>query len=382
MAVNGDNITVTVLNLAGEQVVSWTTFLGNSVGGLKHHIAQTGGPPPICQVLTLEDRALTNEETFQSLECHGGHITLNLLVTKESCVRKLYEVFHPAGALNRDATIVETISKDLFSLCELTSEVVLSQGPLLEVAAPARIFGNISGNFPQLCDIFAKCGDVSMTRYVGLGSYGNRGLQGLETLCLLFVYKCLFPDNLILLRGKHECGSVSRIYGLYDECKRRAASDGMKWWRSFVQVFNHMPFACVVSDRILCVASGLSVELPSLKALNDIHRPTDVPDQGFLCDLLWAEPDPKLRGWMDDPRDGNCFGYDVAKKFLDDNGYDMMCRSSVVDEGYEYSGDGKLVTLISVADYAGEFNNKGAVMIVDESCQVSFSITERLKPDT
>eukprot|EP00434_Breviolum_minutum_P023477 symbB.v1.2.020709.t2/scaffold1760.1/size102730/7 len=30
----------------------------------------------------------------------------------------------------------------------------------------------------------------------------------------------------------------------------------------------------------------------------------------------------------------------------------------------------RLVTLISVADYAGEFNNKGAVMIVDESCQV------------
>ena len=25
-----------------------------------------------------------------------------------------------------------------------------------------------------------------------------------------------------------------------------------------------------------------------------IDRPTDIPDQGLLCDILWADPDPSI----------------------------------------------------------------------------------------
>jgi serine/threonine-protein phosphatase PP1 catalytic subunit len=30
-------------------------------------------------------------------------------------------------------------------------------------------------------------------------------------------------------------------------------------------------------------------------ALDRILRPTDVPDTGLLCDVLWADPDPNIR---------------------------------------------------------------------------------------
>ena len=40
----------------------------------------------------------------------------------------------------------------------------------------------------------------------------------------------------------------------------------------------------------------------------------------------WKPP-----GWSDDPRQGNCFGYDVAEKFLDDNGYDMKLWLKVIE---------------------------------------------------
>ena len=63
-----------------------------------------------------------------------------------------------------------------------------------------------------------------------------------------------------LLRGRFECASLSRIYGFYDECKRRYSP---KLWKDFTAVHNTMPWACVVQNSILCVHSGLSSELTS-----------------------------------------------------------------------------------------------------------------------
>ena len=36
---------------------------------------------------------------------------------------------------------------------------------------------------------------------------------------------------------------------------------------------------------------GLSPDLQSMEQIRRIMRPTDVPDQGLLCDLLWSDPD-------------------------------------------------------------------------------------------
>merc|ERR1712046_380300 len=95
-----------------------------------------------------------------------------------------------------------------------------------------------------------------------------------------------FPENFFLLRGNHECASITRIYGFYDECKRRY---NIKMWKQFCDVFNTFPVCGLIDEKIMCMHGGLSPEISNMDQIRRLVRPTDVPDTGIICDLLWAE---------------------------------------------------------------------------------------------
>lgn len=60
-------------------------------------------------------------------------------------------------------------------------------------------------------------------------------------------------------------------------------------------------------------------------------RPTDVPDQGLLCDLLWSDPDKDVLGWGENDRGVSfTFGAEVVAKFLHKHDLDLICRAHQV----------------------------------------------------
>jgi len=256
---------------------------------------------------------------------------------------------------------------------------VLSEQPiLLELEAPIKIVGDIHGQYYDLLRLFEYGGFPPEANYLFLGDYVDRGKQSLETICMLLCYKLAYSENFFILRGNHECASINRIYGFYDECKRRY-SKGVALWKSFTDCFNCLPVAAIIDEKIFCMHGGLSPELKSFEQIRRFLRPTDVPDTGLLCDLLWSDPEPKIQGWGENDRGVSyTFGPDVVTKFLARHDLDLICRAhQVVEDGYEFFAKRQLVTLFSAPNYCGEFDNAGAMMSVDDTLMCSFQV---LKP--
>lgn len=252
-----------------------------------------------------------------------------------------------------------------------TREIFMSQPMLVELDAPVKLCGDVHGQYTDLLRLFDLCGYPPESNYCFLGDYVDRGRQSLETVCLLMAYKVRYPANFFLLRGNHECSSINRIYGFYDECKRRYS---VRLWKQFTDTFNCMPVAGLVEERVLCMHGGISPELRSFEQIHKILRPTDVPDSGLICDLLWADPDEGRTGWGQNDRGVSwTFGADVVEAFCRRFDIDMICRAhQVVEEGYQFFSCRRLVTVFSAPNYCGEFDNSAAVMSMDEDLMCSF----------
>lgn len=184
--------------------------------------------------------------------------------------------------------------------------------------------------------LFEYGGYPGNVNYLFLGDYVDRGKNSLETISLLLAYKVKYPENFFLLRGNHESENINKIYGFYDECKKRYS---IKLWKKFTDTFNCLPVAALIDDKILCMHGGLSPELHSLEQIKNIVRPTDIPEQGkipnayigLLCDLLWSDPDKQTTGWGPNERGVSVtFSGSIVDTFLKKHDLDLICRAHQV----------------------------------------------------
>lgn len=130
---------------------------------------------------------------------------------------------------------VQLAEYEIKYLCTKAREIFINQPILLELEAPIKICGtwlscsslstnipgDIHGQYYDLLRLFEYGGFPPEANYLFLGDYVDRGKQSLETICLLLAYKIKYSENFFILRGNHECASINRIYGFYDECGYR-----------------------------------------------------------------------------------------------------------------------------------------------------------------
>ncbi|WP_321420913.1 metallophosphoesterase [uncultured Methanomethylovorans sp.] len=185
-----------------------------------------------------------------------------------------------------------------------------------------------------------------------LGDYVDRGKASMEVLVSLFEIKLQDWNNIILLRGNHESPEMNRKYGFFDEIGRDE-----KILKAITSVFEKLPIAAIIQDRIFCVHAGI----PGVCNINEINK-----ENSF--EYLWNDP-WEHEGMVFSPRGIGVhqFGRDILEDFLKLNNLSMMIRAhSVLISGYKWQFDKKLLSLFSTPEYCGA-DNCGAFVLLNES---------------
>lgn len=229
---------------------------------------------------------------------------------------------------------------------------------------------------------FNTAGPPPHRKYLFQGDYVDRNPNDVEVVVLLFAYKLRYPGSLAMLRGNHECRLINQIYGFKDSCRRTFDRDGLKVWKKFCQAFQNLPVCALIDEKILCMHGGISKNMTSIDALRRTKKPENIPDDGLLCDLMWADPEKGQTNEYEFNSSrgvGVTFNERAVEYICEKLDIDLISRShQVVSDGYEFFANRKLVTIFSAPGYMGDFDNEGAMMDVDETLMCKFI---RIKSD-
>ena len=306
-----------------------------------------------------------NEEKEENESNKNDNI--NKLIKKLKKARK--------GAICQELSIREG---ECDYIVDKAQDIIKKEDSMLKISVPLYICGDIHGQYYDLLRVFDILKYPPKSKFLFLGDYVDRGKQSLECLLLLLCLKIQYPSNIFLLRGNHESEALNKIYGFYDECKRRVS---IKCFKKITNLFNILPITALIDDSILCMHGGLSKDLTKIEQLNKILRPTEIPDEGLLCDLVWSDPSDILSdNFGENERNVSVtFSKNVVEEFTKNNGLDLICRAhQVVEEGFQFFAGMKLITIFTAPNYMGEFDNNGGILEVGEDLLCKIHV---LKPN-
>ena len=89
------------------------------------------------------------------------------------------------------------------SVCDSAQSVLAEQSTIVSCSAPAKVFGDVHGQFRDMLLLLSKYGfphhregDIDLVTYVWNGDWVDRGPHQLEIVLFLFAIKILYPTRL------------------------------------------------------------------------------------------------------------------------------------------------------------------------------------------
>jgi serine/threonine-protein phosphatase 2B catalytic subunit len=267
---------------------------------------------------------------------------------------------------------------------------------LLRAEEPLTVVGDIHGQFFDFLKLLEMGGDPSSEAYLFLGDYVDRGSFSVEVVALLFALKINYPSHILLLRGNHECRQLTSFFNFRTEMLHKY---DLETYQLVMEAFDCLPLACVISDKFIAMHGGISPEFINLADLNKVRRFSEPPKQGLMCDLLWSDPVEEPRGKAAHTYSKNTvrccsyyFNVEAVNRFLKRNDLIAVIRAHEAQmEGYKmhrWNGLSEfpcVITIFSCPNYCGVYNNKGAIIKLENSSlnvmQFDFSPQPYLLPE-
>lgn len=165
-------------------------------------------------------------------------------------------------------------------LVKRATKILYDEPNVLQVQAPVYVIGDIHGQFYDLMALLEFVGGPpSLDRtFLFLGDYVDRGCFSTECLIYLFALKILFPKNIFLLRGNHECRVISQHFNFWKECLYKY-TDGI--YNAFMTSFDSLPLACLIKNNVgtsLAVHAGIGPTMRTLDHIHEIMRYKEPPE--------------------------------------------------------------------------------------------------------
>lgn len=266
---------------------------------------------------------------------------------------------------------------DIFKVLDLSKELLIKEENVLELSDPIIICGDVHGQLYDVLEIFRIEPPPPDSQYLFLGDYVDRGYYSFEVLMYLLCLKIRSPDRVYLLRGNHESITISHTYGFYQECLEKFTDSSV--YLRCAEVFNYLPIAAMINNRIFCCHGGLSPSIHLVEQIHTIDRFMEPMTDGPLTDLLWGDPNEALSGFKVSNRGtGYLFGGNVTKRFAHLNRISLICRAhQLAENGYQMCFDNLLATVWSAPNYMYRSGNLASVMRLaneNDSFQMTFNI--------
>ncbi|MFM1912846.1 MAG: hypothetical protein RIR51_684, partial [Bacteroidota bacterium] len=175
-----------------------------------------------------------------------------------------------------------------------------------------------------------------------------------------------------ILRGSTEDIEIAKIYGLGEECKEKFKEnieDPNSVFQAICDLFNYLPLAALIENKIFCVHSGIGENLKSLEDIMSIKKPYSINESQIILDILWSVPEEFKSEYSGNNITTNLrkryFNENLIGEFMKNNKIEYMIRShDVLDHGFEKLYDGKVVSIYSALNYCGIYDNSAGIISI------------------
>ncbi|KAI6179763.1 SER-THR-PHOSPHATASE domain-containing protein [Aphelenchoides besseyi] len=228
------------------------------------------------------------------------------------------------------------------------------------------VVGDLHGQADSLISLLSTVEMPPHNVFLFLGNYAGQGFGPHEVLFFLLALKVRYPHHIYLLKGNLEDVDGNEfIEGLI---LRNLMNTSMVWFH-LERILGVLPWAAVLNRSHFCVHGGIGPQLlkHGVRAIRKCRRPAVAPmeiaieqEAQWSCFRL-AGVDSQTGNFDGSP----LFGEEELNQFLKANNLRSMIRSRqcVIDGVLNFPA--AMFTVWSAAMYLDNFQNLGAIIIID-----------------